>query len=340
MKKVHVQDAVGLTLCHDVSAAYDGFCGVMFKRGHVIQPEDVSRMLDNGKQMVYVWEKCVAGEIHEDDAAVRLAEAAPVEGAHYEGPSQGSVTLYADRAGMFRVNTSLLQELNAIEDVSIAALPDHFPVQAGDRLAVMGIVPLLTAEAQVAKAEAICRGLPLMKLLPYQTRRVGIIITGSEFYHHRTEDKFNAIATEKLANYPYELLGSAVCDDDPDMIVSAARRFLDDGADLILISGGMNIDPDDLTPAAIRALGASVVGYGLPVRPGGMTLVAYLGKAALLGIPGETVAAPAGALDVLLPQIFAGVKFTAAELNTLGSGGLCLQCADGCRFPNCSFGRY
>lgn len=329
-----------MTLCHDITAMFDGFKGALFKRGHVIQEEDIPRFLDIGKQSVFIWEPD-AGEIHEEDCALRMAAMAPVEAAHYEGPSEGKVILRADAPGMLRVDTALLKEINAIGDITISTLPDHYPVQAGARLASMRIVPLVTQESQIIRAEELCKDRPLLRLLPYQTKKAGIIITGSEVYHGRIKDKFEAVARRKLGAYPCEILGVTVCDDDLSMLTEAARRFVDAGADLLVFSGGMSVDPDDLTPSAIRALGADVVTHGVPSQPGNMTLVAYLGDVAVLGVPGAAISMPTTIFDVLLPQIFAGVRFTKEELLNLADGGLCQVCgAAACHFPNCSFGRY
>ena len=338
MKKVKVEDAVGMTLCHDITAMYDGFKGALFKRGHVIEASDIPRMLDIGKQTVFIWEP-EAGEVHEEDAAARMAAAMPVAGAHYEGPSEGKMVLKADRPGMLRVNTELLRRLNSIGDVTISTLPDHYPVTPGARMASMRIVPLVTQEAQIKELERLCAGEWVIDLLPYQTKKAGVIITGSEVYHGRIQDKFEAVARAKLAKYPCEIVGVAICDDDLDMLCSEARRLLDAGADLLIFSGGMSVDPDDLTPSAIRALGAEVVSHGVPSQPGNMTLVAYLGETAVLGVPGASIVMPTTIFDVVLPQIFAGVKFTKADLINLGDGGLCQLCKS-CHFPNCTFGRY
>ena len=338
MKKVKVQDAVGMTLCHDITAMYDGFKGALFKRGHVIEEADIPRMLDIGKQTVFIWER-EAGEIHEEDAALRMAAAMPVAGAHYEGPSEGKMVLRADSAGMLRVDAAMLRRLNSIGDITVSTLPDHYPIQPGDRLASMRIVPLVTQETQIEELEALCRDAKVLDLLPYQKKKAGIIITGSEVYHGRIKDKFEAVARAKLAKYPCEIVGVAVCDDDLDMLTGEARRLLAEGADLLIFSGGMSVDPDDLTPSAIRALGAEVVSHGVPSQPGNMTLVAYLDGAAVLGVPGASIVMPTTIFDVVLPQIFAGVKFTKEELIGLGDGGLCQLCKT-CHFPTCSFGRY
>ena len=338
MKKVSVQDAIGMTLCHDITAMYDGFKGAAFKRGHVITQEDIPKLLSIGKQHVFIWEE-QAGEIHEEDAARRLSQMTMVNGAHYGTISEGKIQLFADQPGMFRVDKALLEAVNRIGDITITTLPDHYPVKTGDRLVSMRIVPLVTEKQQIVEAEDLCRGKQLYDLRPFQPMKVGIIITGSEIYHGRIKDKFEAVARTKLAHYPADILGVRVCDDELDMIVQAGRDFIAAGADLLVFSGGMSVDPDDLTPSAIRAMGADIVSYGVPSQPGNMTLVAYLGHTALLGVPGAAISRPTTMFDVLLPQIFSGDPLTKDDLLRLGEGGLCQMC-DNCHFPNCTFGRY
>ena len=338
MKKVNVENAVGMELCHDVTAMYDGFKGAAFKRGHVIREEDIPKLLDCGKRTVFVWEEN-AGEIHEEDAARRMAAMASVEGAYYTEPSEGKVLLMARERGMFRVDAALQQKINAIGDITIASLPDHYPVEPGARLASLRIVPLVTQEAQIEEAEALCRGKKLFDLRPYRHKKIGVIITGSEVYSGRIKDKFEPVVRKKMEAYPSEFVGITICDDDLEMIVAAAQQHLAAGADLLIFTGGMSVDPDDLTPSAIRALGAEVVSHGVPSQPGNMTLVAYLGEVAILGVPGAAISLPTTIFDVLLPQIFAGDRLTKEDLINLGNGGLCQLCKS-CHWPNCTFGRY
>jgi len=338
MKKVKVENAVGLTLCHDVTAMRDGFKGAAFKRGHMITEADIPKLLDLGKRTVFIWESN-AGELHEEDCALRMAAMAPVPMAHYTGPSEGKVLLMADGRGLFRVDTDLLRQINAIGDITITTLPDHYPVEPGMRLASMRIVPLVTQETQIIEAENLCRERPLLRLLPYLPRRTGVVVTGSEIYSGRIQDRFEPVVRAKLARYPGEIVGVTLCDDDLDMITKAAQAHLAAGADFLIFTGGMSVDPDDLTPTAIRQLGAEVVTHGVPAQPGNMTLLAYLGDIPILGVPGAAISLPTTILDVLLPQIYSGERITKADLIRLGDGGLCQMCAQ-CHFPNCTFGRY
>ena len=338
MKKINVENAVGMELCHDVTEMKDGFKGAAFKRGHIIREEDIPHLLDIGKRTIFVWEDN-AGEIHEDDCARRMAAMAPVEGAHYTEPSEGKVLLMADQRGMFRVNRELLRKINTIGDITISTMPDHYPVEAGARLASMRIVPLVTKETQIIEAEQLCAREKLLDLRPYRQKKVGVVITGSEVYTGRIKDKFEPVIRAKMRQYPSEIVGVTICDDDLDMIVGAAKAHLENGADFLIFTGGMSVDPDDLTPTAVRQLGAEVVTHGVPSQPGNMTMVAYLGDIPVLGIPGAAISLPTTIFDVLLPQIFAGDKITKDELINLGDGGLCQLCKP-CHWPNCTFGRY
>ena len=341
MKKVKTEEALGLTLCHDITEVREGFKGRAFQRGHVVTAEDIPHLLNLGKKHLYIWEPG-AGEIHEEDAALRLSAMAPVEGAKYTGPSEGKMTLTAGRPGMFRVNRPLLEAINNIGQITITTLPDHYPVAEGEKLCGLRIIPLVCQETEIAEAEAMVRAAdrPLMELLPYREHLpAGIIVTGSEVYSGRIRDKFEPVIREKLGAYKADVLGCIFCDDDLPMLLSAIGKWRDRGARLIVMTGGMSVDPDDLTPTAIRASGAEVITQGVPAQPGNMFTVAYLGDVTILGVPGAAIHAKTTMLDVVLPQVFTGVRFTRAELRSLGAGGLCQGCKE-CRWPNCTFGKY
>ncbi len=341
MKKVKTEDAVGMTLCHDITEVRDGFKGRAFARGHVITGEDVPHLLDLGKKHIFIWEEN-AGEIHEEDAALRLAAMAPVEGAAYSGPSEGKMTLTAQRDGLFRVNRPLLDAINQIGEITITTLPDHYPVKRGMKLCGARIVPLVCREQEIIKAEQLVReaARPLMELLPYQVSLpVGIIVTGSEVYSGRIADTFEPVIREKVGACGADVLGCIFCDDDLAMLLSAIEKWKSRGARLIVMTGGMSVDPDDLTPTAIRQSGAEIITQGVPAQPGNMFTVAYQGNVTILGVPGAAIHARTTMLDVVLPQVFTGLRFTRQELRSLGAGGLCQSCGE-CRWPNCTFGRY
>lgn len=340
MKKIPVEDAIGMTLCHDITAIREGFKGAAFRRGHVIAPEDVEKLKDIGKRHVFIWEEN-AGEIHEEDAALRLSKLCKTEYGIYSGPSEGKMVQTAGIRGMFRVNVPLQRAINRIGDITISSIPDHYPVEVGDRLCSMRIVPLVTKESQILEAERLCAesDAPLMELLPYKKLKAGIIITGSEIYTGRIQDLFEPVLRKKLQYFDADILGVTFCDDDLNMLENALNSYLAQDADLILMTGGMSVDPDDLTPTAIRNSGAEIITYGMPSQPGNMLLVSYLKSTCIVGVPGAAAKLKTTTLDVVLPQIFAGVKFTKEDFVRLGDGGFCQGCK-ACHWPNCTFGRY
>ena len=339
MKRLPVAEAIGQTLCHDMTAIRpDGFKGAAFRRGHVIRAEDVPVLLRMGKAHVFVWNPS-ADEVHEVDAGLAGAKALCGDGITYTGPIEGRYSLIAEQDGLFTVNRTALRAFNAVPDYTAATLPGYTPVRAGDRVAGVRIVPLVTARKNVAQVETlgVAQGL-VLSVHPYRALQVGVVITGSEVYNGLIEDRFEPVLRAKVAPFGGRVLGVTKCPDDLAAIESAARAFLAEGAALIFFTGGMSVDPDDLTPAAIRATGAEVVTQGVPVQPGNMLMLAYLGDTALVGVPGAAMHHQTTALDVILPRIFVGDKLTAEDFADLGEGGLCRRC-ETCAYPTCYFGR-
>lgn len=338
MKKVKIEDSIGLELCHDITAMKDGFKGAAFKRGHIITDKDIPELLKLGKKHIFIWEKS-SGEIHEEDAALRLSKLTETENTHFTDISEGKILLISDISGMFYVDTELLKQINSIKDITITTLPNHYPVEKNMRLASMRIVPLVTQEKNIIQAEKLAENRKLINLLPYKNMKAGIIITGSEIYNGIIQDKFENVARKKLAKYPCEILGVTICDDDLDMLKNAINSYITQNADIIIMSGGMSVDPDDLTPTAISQTGAEIISHGIPSQPGNMTMLAYLEKTALIGVPGAAIIMPTTIFDALLPQIFTGLRFTRNDLIRMANGGLCQLCSE-CHFPNCTFGKY
>ncbi len=338
MKKIRVEDAVGQTLCHDMTAIMaDGFKGVKFKRGHVIREEDIPELLNIGKSHIFIWDP-EADEVHEDDAAIALTDAICDESIKVTGPSEGKMTLSAAAGGLLCIDARALMEINSVPNYTVATLKNYIPVDAGKKVAGARIVPLVTKRENVDRAvEIVKNNFPVMCVKPFRPLKCGLIITGSEIYYGRIEDKMEPIMTKKLLRYGGEYLGSIKCDDDTDMILDAIKAFRDKGAELILLTGGMSVDPDDVTPTAIRRSGARLVTQGFPMQPGNMLTIAYFENTVLVGVPGASMHSPVTSLDVFLPRIFAGVEITQEEVASYGLGGLCQNC-EVCHFPNCNFG--
>lgn len=339
MKKICVQDAVGMKLCHDITKVIPGeFKGRAFKRDHVLRPEDVEELLRIGKEHIFVWEEN-AGEIHEDEAAIRIAEAVMGANIAYDEPQEGKTTLKATIKGLFKVNSSLLREINSIESVTVSCRPNNYTVQQGDKLSGARIIPLVIKEEKIQHLEDLCstQG-PVFEVKPFKKLKVGIMVTGSEVYKGRVPDKFGPVINKKLEYYDTEILGQVYCPDDISVLDESIASFLEKEADLIILTGGMSVDPDDLTPGAIKNSGAKVITYGAPIQPGNMFMLAYKDKTTLIGVPGAAMYFKTTVLDVFLPRIFAGDILAKEDFISLGEGGLCLGC-EVCRYPICYFGR-
>jgi hypothetical protein len=339
-KTIKLRDAVGRKLAHDITEIRPGeFKGPAFRRGHTVCEADLCHLQRLGKNHLYVID--LAGdEIHENEAAVTLATALSGEGIVWkEGPREGKISLLAERDGLLAVNTAALAAFNLVEEVMCATLHNHTLVRQGDLVAGTRAIPLVMKRAPIERAASIARqNGPVLSVNPLRSARVGLVITGNEVYHGIIQDRFAPILTEKV-----ELLGSEVValdfsPDDAEAINRVIRSQLDQGCDLLLLSGGMSVDPDDVTRHGIRLAGATEINYGAAALPGSMFLVAYLAEVPLLGVPACGLYHRITVLDLILPRILAGEKIHKADLAFLGHGGLCRDCAE-CTYPKCPFGK-
>jgi molybdenum cofactor synthesis domain-containing protein len=275
-----------------------------------------------GKAHIFAWEPG-KDEVHEEDAARELAQAVSGENITFSGPSEGKFLLSSEADGLFCVNSRVLIEINSVPDYTVACRRGNSKVLKGENLAGIRIVPLVTLRQNVDAAVKIANESPFVfSVLPFRALKAGIIITGGEIFHGRIADRFEPVLRRKLSEYDAEILGVTICDDDTSMITGAIRSFAKQGAELILLTGGMSVDPDDVTPTAIRESGAQVVSYGVPMQPGNMLTIAYLGATVLVGVPGASLHSPVTSLDVFLPRIFAGVEIHKSDIDSMGEGGL------------------
>ena len=322
LKVVPVEEAVGMPLAHDITEIVPGkHKGPAFRRGHVVRPEDVPKLLDVGKVHLYIME-LEEGELHEEEAARRLAGAAAGPHIRLTDPVEGRVNLVAEIAGLMKVDTELLNRFNALGDLILATLPSNSYVKKGDVLAGTRTIPVVVKEDLVKKAEAICKKKPIVAILPIPSRRVHLIVTGSEVFTGRIKDGFGPVVRRKVEEMGSHLEAVKLAPDDPARIAAHIKDSLKAGAELVFVSGGMSVDPDDLTPEGIRQSGASVECHGFPVLPGSMFLLAYLKETPILGLSGCVMHDPVTALDLLLPRLLAGEKISRSDIITLGHGGL------------------
>ncbi|MBC5665269.1 molybdopterin-binding protein [Dorea sp. NSJ-36] len=343
MKLIKTEDAVGHVLCHDITQIIKGVTkDAVFRKGHIVTEEDIPVLLSVGKENLYVWEK-EEGMLHENDAAEILRQICQGEHMHPSDVKEGKIELIADIDGVLKIEREKLRKVNSLGEIMIASRHGDFPVKKGDKLAGTRVIPLVISEEKMQQAKDVTAGGAIFNILPYKKKKAGIVTTGSEVYYHRIKDTFTPVIEEKLAEYDIEIGGHEICNDDPQMIENAIRSLLADGCDMIVCTGGMSVDPDDRTPYAIRQVTGEIVSYGAPVLPGAMFLLAYYreeGKEVIpvLGLPGCVMYSKRTIFDLVLPRLTVGEILTAEDLNTLGEGGLCLNCPE-CTFPNCGFGK-
>lgn len=339
MKLIKTTEAVGHVLCHDMTQIIPGVTkDAVFRKGHVVREEDIPVLLSIGKDNLYVWEKDDT-MYHEDEAADILRGLCQNDYMEASSPKEGKVELTAQTDGLFKVDEERLIRLNSLGEMMVATRHGNFPVKKGDKLAGTRIIPLVIEKEKMEAAKEAVGEEPLLALLPYHHKKVGIVTTGNEVFHGRIEDQFGPVIREKLAEFDTEVLGQTIMNDDQEKITEAIQAFLDAGADMVVCTGGMSVDPDDTTPAAIKGTGAEIVSYGAPVLPGAMFLLAYTKDGRpIMGLPGCVMYAKRTIFDLVLPRVMADERVTAQDLAKLGMGGLCLGCPT-CIFPNCGFGK-
>ncbi len=339
MKKVKIEEAVGMVLGHDVTQIVPGqFKGPKFKRGHLIREEDVPEFLKIGKEHIYVME-LEAGVVHEDEAALRLGKAFSGKNTKMTGPSEGKVTFQSKIRGILKINLALLHRINRTGNIILSMLHRYTPCTPEMPIGATRIISLVAPEAEIAKAENWCRKEgPVFEILPYRAMNVGVVVTGSEFFKGRTKDRFDDRVGEKIVAFGSRVAKKLVVSDDIQQIAQALIQLHKDPVDLILVTGGLSVDPDDVTRAGIKKAGAKIIFYGTPVLPGAMFLYGTLGERPVLGLPACVFHHDATLFDILFPRILAGEVLTRKEISLLGHGGFCMNC-DACRFPVCPFGK-
>ncbi|UCD35728.1 MAG: molybdopterin-binding protein [Nitrospiraceae bacterium] len=366
-KIVPVAEAVGTVLSHDITEIRPGeFKGRAFRKGHIVRKEDIGHLQRLGKENLFILE-IGDDEMHENDAALAIARALAGAGVRMAGePDEGKINLVAEHQGLLKIDTQALKRFNMLGDVMCATMHGNTVVRAGQVVAGTRAIPLVVKKHIVEEAvrrAAACGGILSVKEI--RKPKAGIVITGNEVYYGKIKDAFEQVIRAKIMAFDGEVMGVYFAPDDAAFIEKRIRELIDGGADLIITSGGMSVDPDDVTRFAVRNLGCEEWYYGAPVLPGSMVLVAYTsakvrkcGSAEvegsvissdlpisrssdlipIVGIPACGMYARITVFDLLLPLILAGEKIGRGELAELGHGGLCLKC-ETCRYPVCPFGK-
>ena len=338
MKLIKTVDAEGYVLQHDITQILPGeFKGRAFKKGHIITKEDIPKLLNLGKDHIYVFELGDTG-VHENDAAVILGNVG--RGKHVATSTEikeGKINFTALCDGILKINKNKLLELNMLGEMSFATLPDNYPVKKGQNIAAARVIPLVIKKEKMDKVQEIIKR-PILNVRPFKTYKVGIIVTGNEVFYGRIEDKFTDVIKRKIGEYNCTIVGHLFWPDDKEIIKQSAEQLLRQGANMLIFTGGMSVDPDDTTPTAIMEMGGELVTYGAPVLPGSMFLLSYLGKIPMMGLPGCVMFAKRTVFDLVLSRVMTGERLTTKQIMQYGNGGLCQSC-DICTYPNCGFGK-
>ena len=342
MKEIRTEDAVGHVLCHDITQIIkDKKKGVVFSKGHIIKEEDIPVLLSVGKEHLFVWEK-QPGILHENEAAEILYKICAGSNMHGSDIKEGKIELIADCDGLLKIRRDALFAVNSLGEMMIASRHGDFAIHKGDKIAGTRVIPLVIEQSKMDRAVEAAGPEPIFSVLPFHPKKVAVVTTGSEIQKGLIKDTFTPVLQNKLAEYSCEMIGQTKPGDDRTQITQDILAFARNGADMILCSGGMSVDPDDRTPGAIKDTGADIVTYGAPVLPGAMLLLAYLDmgdrKVPVVGLPGCVMYAKRTIFDLVLPRLLADDRITAAEIAGYGEGGLCLNCPV-CTFPNCGFGK-
>ncbi len=323
LKEVRVEDAVGTVLTHDLTQILPGeFKGRRFKKGHVIREQDIPDLLSIGKEHLYVLH-LKQGYVHEEEAALRLAQALAGENTMLTEPYEGKVTIKSTIHGILKIEKTIVDEINQLKDISVATKRKDVVVKPGDSIVGARVTPLIMDESMIEQVESyLLDSEKKVFVKPFLPLKVGIVTTGSEIFKGRIKDKFGPVVMGKVQHLGGMILGQKLSNDDKEMIVQHIEAFIHEGADIVFVTGGMSVDPDDRSPGAIYDVATEVIRYGTPMLPGSMLMMAYKGEIPIVGLPGCVMHDPFTSFDVLLPKIMAGEKINETDITTLGYGGL------------------
>lgn len=338
MKMISVYDSVGCILSHDVTQIIPGeFKGRLFKKGHIIKEEDIEKLLSIGKEHIYVWEPS-EGELHENDAAIRISNLVLGDGAcKSEEIKEGKVDFFADIDGVLKIDKEELFKLNGLGEIIVSTLHTNTPIKKGEKIGSTRVIPLIIDEDKIINAEKLIKD-KIIYIEEIKPKKCLLITTGNEVYSGRIKDAFLPVIKSKLGYYGSEVINQVILPDSKERIIEEIKNGLSENVDMIICTGGMSVDPDDVTPTAIKECGGELVTYGSPVLPGAMFLLAYYKDIPILGVPSCAMYSKRTVLDLVLPRILADEKLTLGDIADYGHGGLCLDCKV-CTFPHCSFGK-
>jgi len=339
MKKIKVEDALGTVLAHDMTRITRGqFKGVAFKKGHIVKEEDIPELLKIGKQYLYVLD-LGKDQLHEDDAAKRIATAICDPHLEFTDPREGKINIITNRAGLLKINVDGLLSVNKMDSIIVATLKNNFPCKKGQIIAGTRIIPLTIPTKNIEALEALAKETgTILSVTPFRSFKVGAVVTGSEVFNGLITDDFGPSIGKKIIDAGCSLLKKIIVPDDEKAISQAILELKALGCELIITTGGLSVDPDDVTRVGVIRAGAKETFYGSPVLPGAMLMVSSLGDIPVISLPACVFYYSKTVFDLIFPRVLAGEKISSDDIAAMGHGGLCMNC-EVCHYPVCSFGR-
>jgi hypothetical protein len=320
---------VGSILARDVTIGAE-----RWSKGRRLSDEDLAAVgaADAGEALtVLIAER---GELHEDEAAVRLAAAVGGPGLVTRGPSQSRVDLVASVFGVVHVRVADLERLNRIDPLEVFTVFDGQIVSPGELVGSVKVAPHLVQKAVVAAGVRLAHSgrRPLVWVAAFEPRRVGVIV--KESIRGIARDRFESSVRAKIQGLGSEIVAIEYVEDDVAAVVAAMSTFVrgSEPVDLILTAGAASTDPLDPCFLAIDSLGGHVVRHGVPAHPGSMLWLARIRRTAILGLPTCGAYSKATAADLLLPRLLSGDRPTRRTIAKLGHGGI-LTRSQRFRFP-------
>jgi hypothetical protein len=302
---------------------------ILIPKGRVLREQDWPVVMSARVQELHIL-RLEPGDIHEDEAARRLASVVAGPGIDLHGPVESQMRLVAALNGIFEVDVSRLLALNSIADISVFTLFDGQLVAQGKTVAGVKVTPFVVAEERLAEAERVAGAGPILRVLAFRPMRVGVLVR--ERLDVPAREKFQASIETKVAWFGSRVVGIHYAADSVDAVAAALTELVPN-ADLILTAGANATDPLDPTLQALGRLGARMEKQGAPAHPGSAVWLAYLQDRPVFGVAACGMFSRATVLDLILPRLFTGARVRAADFNGLGHGGL-LSREMSFRFPS------
>lgn len=327
MKKINVRNAEGYELCHDITQILPGeFKGAKFLRGHIIRKEDIEVLISLGKENIFVMEEEDKEKnlIHENDAAMFIVEKLNLDKEFFEISSirEGKINITAKEDGILKIDINTLNKINKIGEIILVTKYNNSYIKKGETVAATRVIPLLIEKSQLDEMKKIVKDRNVLTFKKIdKNKKLALITTGNEVYNGIIKDKSKEALLKKYKKYEINDIEQVFSQDDKDTIKKYIKKF-ENEKDIIMCTGGMSIDPDDVTPSAIRESNWEIVTYGTPVLPGAMFMLAYKGEKVLIGLPGGVVFSEKTVFDILLPRILTDDRITKQEIIEMGHGGL------------------